>query len=181
MRDTLQFNHKSIGVKNFGGVPHFCAADIAKCCGYKGSLPLDPQDKPVRSGSFNYVSLNNIGNVLSRPTGRRRVMAQELLAEIEKAYAIAMPVPQPVVSAASVPITSDYDLRVKVNQIDREMEELMAERYEKQKAIALARASLLETEARILERERERQQLRTQQAPAQIQSLKARDLVALNG
>jgi hypothetical protein len=153
MKDTFVFCEHAIGLKVFAGVPHFCALDISKVCGYKAGLPFRPEDKPIRSGAHNYISLHDVGMILGRTTGHRRSIAQDLLASIERAFALAMPVAQPVISAA--PIASDYDMRIKRNQLEIEIDELMAEQADKQSAIYKMSRSLKETKARIYERERE--------------------------
>lgn len=153
MKDTFTFKDHAIGVKAFGGIPHFCGADIARACGYKAGLPVRLSDHPVKAGSFNYISLHRIGDVLGRPTGSRRVRAQDLLAAIEKEFALSLPVaPAPT---TSVPIESEFDMRIKRNQLEMEALGLRAEEAEKQAQIFQMQKSLGETRARLYERERE--------------------------
>lgn len=119
MNNTFSFNNHSIGIRVFDGIPYFCARDMAIACGYTASLPVKSEDKAIKSGSYNFISLHRLGYVLGRATGQRRPIAQELLEEIQKEFRSAIPVPSAPIYQA--PIESDYDLRIKRNQIEIEL------------------------------------------------------------
>lgn len=158
MKDTFCFKDHTIGVRVFDGVPHFCARDIAKSCGYISSLPTRKEDKAIRVGSYNYIHLHKLGNVLIRPTGARRHKAQELLDAIQREYLAAMPAPSaPILQA---PVESDYEMRIKRNQIEIELEELRAQDHQQQAQIHQMQKENKQLRAKLYEREQELAMLR---------------------
>lgn len=158
MNNTFQFNNHSIGIRVFDGIPYFCAKDMALACEYRHGLPIRSEDKAIKSGSYNYISLHRLGYVLSRATGKRRPKTQELLEEIQKEFRSAIPVPTAPIYQA--PIESDYDLRIKRNQIEIELDELRALEASQASAIYDAQKQQKMTLAKIYERERELAELR---------------------
>lgn len=158
MNNTFVFKNHSIGIRIHDGLPYFCAKDMAAACGYTAGLPVKPEDKAIRSGSYNFISLHRLGYVLGRATGKRRPDAQELLEAIQREYMAAIPVPSTPISQA--PIESDYDLRIKRNQIEIELDELRSIEAQQAAAIYDAQKQQKMTIAKIYERERELSELR---------------------
>ena len=159
-KDTFSFNGHSIGIRVFDGVPHFCAHDIAQVCGYTSGLPLNKEDKPVRSGSYNFVSLHRVGSILSRSTGDRRNVAIELIDAIQREFVAAIPVPSAPIAAA--PIESDYERKIKANILEMEIDELRAQESAQMVELHRMSKAIKGTRGRIFERERELSELRGQ-------------------
>lgn len=160
MKDTFSFNNHSIGIRVFDGVPHFCAHDIAQVCGYTSGLPLNKEDKPIRSGSYNFISLHKVGAILSRSTGDRRNIAIELLDAIQREFVAAIPVPSAPIAAA--PIESDYERKIKANILEMEIDELRAQESAQMVELHRMSKAIKGTRGRIFERERELSELRGQ-------------------
>lgn len=158
MKDTFCFKDYTIGVRVFDGIPYFCARDMAKAAGYVAGMPVKTEDKPIKVGSYNYVSLHKLGSVLIRTTGARRHKAQELLDAIQREYLAAMPVPSVPVAPAHV--ESDYEMRIKRNQIEIEIEELRAQQCGQMAQIHQMQKEHKQLLAKLYEREQELAALR---------------------
>ena len=160
MKDTFSFGNHSIGIRVFANVPHFCARDIGNICGYVSGLPLREEDKPVRSGSYNYVSLHHLGQILNRATGERRQIAIDLLEAIQREFVAAIPAPSAPIPAA--PVESDYDRKIKANMLEMELDELRSREAGQMMELHRMSKAVKGTRGKIYERERELATLRDQ-------------------
>lgn len=153
MKDTFSFKDHQIAIRVFDGVPYFCAADIGKMCGYTQSITTKKSDKPVMVGQYRYISLHMLANVLSRATAKRREKAIELLDAIQREFITAFPIQQAPIHAA--PIESDYDRKIKANQLAMEIDGLLAEESDLQSQAHQMHKAIKSIRAKIFERERE--------------------------
>lgn len=158
MKNTFTHNDHHIGIKVINGLPHFCAADIGRACGYKSSLPLKGSDKAIKSGAFNYVSLYKLPAVLGRASGARREITQDLLDRIEREFIAIMPAP--VQQIPPPPVDTEFELKLKRKQIETEYLKQKSELAEQQTLIFRAQSSMAQSEMKLIELERQLAEMR---------------------
>lgn len=86
MKSTLMFEHHAIAVRMLNGTPHFCAADIAKACGYAGSIPTKPEDRVWVIENRRYIPATKVSQCLLRAKGKRRINSQRVVDIIEREF-----------------------------------------------------------------------------------------------
>lgn len=167
MKSTLMFEHHAIAVRMLNGTPHFCAADIAKACGYANSFPTKVEDRVQMVDGRRFLPLGKMSNVLQRAQGLRRERAQELNALIEREYVSHIPTPPPAVPA---PVQDDVELQLKSGQIKQEILRLRVQYHQQQAHIFEAQLQNQILESKLIERESE---LHSLNIPKLVPNLKA--------
>jgi hypothetical protein len=160
MKSTITFNRFNVGVHIEKGKPYLSANDMGKAWGYKSSLSVKPEDKPLVVGGRNYIPVERLHLIVERTTGSRRSLAQAFLADVEREFIGAMPVQQSPILPAT--LESSYEVKVKKLQLEKELLNDKIELLRLDGQIIQAEATKRDIQLRILDREAELQSIRPQ-------------------
>jgi len=160
MKSTITFNRFNVSVHLEHGKPYLSASDMGKAWGYKNSLTVKPEDKPLVVGGRNYIPVERLHLVVERSKGARRALAQAFLVDVEREFVGSMPVqPSPIAPAT---LESSYEVKVKQLQIEKALLDDKIEILKCEGQILQAEAAKRDIQLRLLERESELQSIRPQ-------------------